>query len=379
MHAVLYVALFAAIGAFTGLMLFSLFFGLLFAMVIGAVLIFGRRRSTQQDALIAMLAIAAEHRMPLEPALDAFAGQCQGEYRRKVMAASHYVRQGLSLADAVDNEPGLFPSDVEVLIRVGGDAGVLAESLREAVAVRSAARGPWGELVLRLCYINVVLIVMESIVAFVSYFIMPKFQAIAADFGVPLPAVTIATIDVTNFVVMLWPVFLILMLAEIGFLVCTTMSVLGVLSWDLPLLDRIFFRRHAGLILRCLARLVEGDRPLGQGLASLARVYPVPWIRKRLALVAVSVERGQDWCEALYHQRIIGGSEAALLESAKRVGNLPWALRQAAERNERRLMYRIQAWVQWVMPLILICVGGIVFIVAFAYFTPLLFLISRLT
>jgi protein transport protein HofC len=157
-----------------------------------------------------------------------------------------------------------------------------------------------------------------------------------------------------------------------------SVAILGIPPWHLPLIDRLFIRRHSALIFRCVARLVEGKRPLAQGFASLARTYPTVWIRKRLAEVAREVNGGDDWCESLARHGLIRPAEAALLESARRVGNLPWALREAAESSERRLAYRFQFWLLWISPLLVLTLGAIVFMVAVAYFVPLVMLIQRL-
>ena len=119
MYAVLYIALICWVGAMSGLLLVSGLLGLVFASVIGAVLILGRRRSSQQESLLWALAIAAEREMPLGPTLDAFAGQCGGRYRRKVRAAAACSKQGLSMSQVLEHVPGLFPLDAEILIRRG--------------------------------------------------------------------------------------------------------------------------------------------------------------------------------------------------------------------------------------------------------------------
>jgi protein transport protein HofC len=379
MYAVLYVALFCWLGVMTGLLLISGFFGLLTAIVIGGVVIYGRRRSTQQDALLWALAIAAEREMPLAPTLDAFAGQSRGEYRRKVLAASHHLKQGRSISEVLDYEPGLFPRDVAVLIRVGGESGVLAGALREAAAARSTSRRPWVALAIRIAYLLWVMIVLQGVISFISYFILPKFEAIFADFGIPLPSITVVCIEITHIFIKYFFLTIPLFLLQLVLLMLASVSVLGVLPWDLPLIDRLFIRRHSATILRCIARVVEGNRPLAQGFATLARSYPAPWIRKRLEEVARDVESGDDWCEALARSRLIRPAEAVLLESARRVGNLPWALREAAETSERRLAYRYQVLAQWLLPLLLLAIAAVVFFVAVSYFSPLIMLTQRLT
>ena len=66
---------------------------LLFAMAIGAGVILARRRSTQQDSLLWILAIAAEGNMPLAPTVAAFADQYRGNYRRRIMNLAAELRQ----------------------------------------------------------------------------------------------------------------------------------------------------------------------------------------------------------------------------------------------------------------------------------------------
>jgi type II secretory pathway component PulF len=379
MYAVLYIAIFCWLGVLAGALLFSLGFAMLVAIVVGVVLIYSRRRSTQQEALLWALATAAGREIPLAPTLEAFASQSRGRYRRKVLFVAQSLREGRSLTEVLDREPGLFPRDVKVLICVGSESGALAGALREAFAMRSATQRPWLAVGIRIVYLCWVTFILQGVVSFISYFILPKFEAIFADFGVPLPSVTIVWIEITHFFIVYWPILLLLMLIELGLLMLGSVSILGIPPWHLPLIDRLFIRRHSALIFRCVARLVEEKRPLAQGFASLARTYPTRWIRKRLEQVAREVNGGDDWSESLARHGLIRPAEAALLESARRVGNLPWALREAAESSERRLAYRFQFWLLWISPLLVLTLGAIVLMVAVAYFAPVVMLIQRLT
>jgi protein transport protein HofC len=376
-YAVFFCALACWLAVLTGALVFS-GLALLVLGVIGVVYVYTRRRSTQQDALLWALAIAAERNMPLAPALDAMASQCRGEYRRKVMAAAYYLWQGHSLVEAMEKEPGLFPHEAAVLIRVGSESGVLAAALREASSVNAGARGPWLALAMRFAYLLWVLVALQFLVAFLSYFITPKFEAIFADFGIALPSITRFTIDAAHFVSQYLILFLPLFLFQLGLCLLVSGAALGVLPWNLPLIAGVFYAMHSALILRCLARLVEGDRPIDQGLATLARTYPVRLFRDRLEYAADAVKRGDDWCEALAATRLIRPAEAALLESARRVGNLSWALRTAAEASERRFVYRLQWASQWLLPLFVLMIGACVFTLAVSYFLPLISLIQRL-
>jgi protein transport protein HofC len=378
MYAVVFCALVSWLAVITNLGLAGVLVGLALALVFGVVYLYAGRRSTQQDALIWALAVTAERGMPLAPTFDVVAGQCRGEYRRKVQAAAYYLRQGLTLPQVLEREPRLFPREVQVLIRVGHACGSLAAALRESALLRALFRGPWMTLSLRVSYLLWVLIFLQMIAGFTFYFILPKYQAIFADFGVPLPSVTIAITGIASFFNKYLFIFAPVVALEYGLLFFALVSAMGVLPWNLPLVANIFFRRHSAILLRCLAYVVEGNRPMAEAIRNLARTYPAEPIRNRLLWVVRDIEAGEDWCRALAGRGLIRPSEEALLEAAKRVGNLPWALRQAAESSERRLTYRFQLWVQWFLPLCVLLAGALVFLIVIAYFAPLLVLLEKL-
>jgi type II secretory pathway component PulF len=378
-YAVIFSALALGLGVLTGLVLVIPILGLAIALVFGGVYLYAGRRSTQQDALLWALAVTAEHGMPLAPTFDVVAGLCRGTYRRRVQAGAYELRQGHTLPQVLEREPRLFPSDARVLARVGHNCGSLAAALRESAQSRALFRGPWMALSLRFSYLLWVLIILQTIVGFTFYFILPKYQAIFADFGVPLPSITILIIDISSFLGTYAFIVLPLVLLEYGLLLVAVVSATGVLPWDVPLVAGLFFRRHSAILLRCLAHVVEAKRPMVDAMQNLVRTYPAEPIRNRLRSVLRDVEAGEDWCRALGTHRLIRPSEEALLEAAKKVGNLPWALRQAAENSERRLTYQFQLWVQWFLPLCVMLAGVLVIVIVVAYFTPLLVLIQKLS
>jgi general secretion pathway protein F len=153
---------------------------------------------------------------------------------------------------------------------------------------------------------------------------------------------------------------------------------LGWLPWELPLLNRVLRRLDTALVLRSLALMVERKRPMSTALLAVARSHHKAWIRRRLRRAELEVSNGVDWCTALRSQGVITAHDAALLSSAERAGNLPWALRAVADSGERRLMHRLQAVVLVVYPLIIVALGLFVFMYAAGLLLPMFHLIEGL-
>jgi protein transport protein HofC len=352
---------------------------LAFAGVMSAGVIMARRGSTRQDSLLWVLAIASERRMPLAPAVMAFADQYRGRAFARIMDLAAQLNWGTILPEALERSPKLVSRDATLLAWVGQAAGKLPQALRLAATTRTTQLPIWTAIAARLSYVLGILLAMQVIGSFILYFIMPKFEAIFRDFGQSLPQVTIFVIDASHFLIKYGFFSSAIALVEVGLLIFLPFSFLGWGNYNVPLFDRLFRRRHTALVLRSLALVAEGGRPITLGISTLANHYPTEWVRRRLIRAESDVQDGADWVESLERYGLIRSAEGDVLKSATSVGNLGWALRELAETTERRLATRFQMIVQALFPLAVLALGLLVFIMAMAYFMPLVQLIMGLT
>jgi len=346
-------------------------------VIASSILLILRRRSAEQDAMLWVLALAAERNRPLGPAVTALARQSRGIYRSRAQRLAECLDHGMPLPDSLDFVTHAVSAPARVLIRVGHDSGALAEALHDAAKSRSTRPPGWESFGAKVGYLCMILAVLQSITGFILYFITPKFEVIFKDFGVDLPPITKGMIFASHWITYsyIFPIFL---ASELLFLIYVPLALSGYGSLQVPLIDRIFLRRHSVLIFRCLAMIVEGEKPIGVGLQILARWYPTTWVRERLAGAYLATNQGVDWIAALHRFRLASRSDVALLDAARRLGNLPWAFRELAEGSARKLGDRMQVVNQVLLSLVLIAVGAVVGLFAAAYFLPLVVLIERL-
>ncbi len=352
---------------------------ILFAAAIGLGLILARRRISQQDSLLWILAIASERGMPLGPTLLAFADQYGGRVRQRMLRLASLLEDGCPLAEALDQVPRLISRDAQLLAHVGQQTGRLPEALRMAASTRASQLPIWSAIAGRFAYLLAVLLVMQGICGFLLYFILPKFEAIFKDFGLPLPTATTGLIEGSHWLIRFGPLTALIPPIEMILLIMIPFSFAGWANYDVPFFDRLLRRRHSALILRALSLTVATGKPIETGMSVLADNYPTWWVRRRLIRVENHVQHGGDWVEGLLQARLIQESDRDVLASAKAVGNLAWAMRELAESAERRLAFRFHTVIQTLFPLVVVGLGAVVFFLAFAFFSPLVELIRRLT
>lgn len=342
----------------------------------GAVFLRLRSRDTQRYALLWMLAIAADHRMPLGTSVEAFAGQYRGAFRRRMIGLAALLDQGAGVSYSLRAVPGLASAESAMMVEVGEESGRLGEALRRAAAQQSERSTVGREMASQASYLGIVLLIGQGLVFFVLYAILPKFEAIFNDFGVPLPFLTVLVIQAAHFLARSLILFILPpVLTVLVFLVLPRLSSGGAATLLPTGLGR---RRHAGAILRALAMTAEANRPIEAGLRTLAARYPSERIRRRIAAAEFDVKRGVDWREALYRHGLIRPVEFEVLATAQAVGNLPWAMNDLADAAERRANLRRILLAQVLWPLMIGTIGVVVLILAVAFFLPLIELIGSL-
>lgn len=336
--------------------------------------IFHRRRRSQQQAFLWALTVAAERMMPLGPVIEAFAEERRGVMSRRARRLAAILRAGGSLPQGLQLCRGLVSPEALTLIHVGHQAGALAPGLRQVADNRSSQDTVWNQMVGRVAYLCLLLLVAVLSSAFMAFKIAPAFQKIMEDFGMPLTALAqvLSSVVVAGGGLMVWAgllLFLVLLYAILRYI--------GWIRFDLPGTAWLSRRLETAWILDALALIAQQQRPLPEGIATLARSYPRWSVRRRLVKVSRDLQQGDDWGESLVRHKLLQPADLAVLQSAQRLGNLPWALKEMADSNRRRVAYRAQRLLQVLFPLTLLAFGAWVAAFVIGYFIPLCEVIQR--
>jgi type II secretory pathway component PulF len=333
----------------------------------------------RQQGLLWMMALASEKQIPLVPAIEAYAAETGGSYGDRVRDFAALLNNGIPLPDALSMVPGLVSLENYPLICAAYESGALSKGLREAAETRNLQHSLWGSLSAKMLYIVGMILIGMSILTFIMIKIVPAFEKIFKDFGTDLPAVTKALMGASRDMLLLWPILALVTLFFFFLFFHCLLRYLGVSVFELPGMGRFMRRKHAADIMQNLALSVENRRPIDAALQTLARCYPIAAIRAKLNRVLTDVRSGAPWEESLRERGLIRQSDFAVLQAASRAGNLPWAMREMADSNRRRLAYRLNVVVQTIFPPVVLCFGTIVMFVVVALFMPLIALIRSLS
>ncbi|MGE4002930.1 MAG: type II secretion system F family protein, partial [Planctomycetaceae bacterium] len=278
---------------------------------------------------------------------------------------------------------GVLPNSTVAEFRAAQAAGTLPQALRNtaATATNSLLHNRLdSSLAVTAVYVWIMLVMVFNVVAFMMYWIIPKFKDIFNDFGVELPRWTVQAISLSDGLVS--NMLLVMPLINLPILAGLTAVIVGTVGWgnlNFPLLMRWFPRWDAPGLLRSLSYTVESGRPIPESLEVMAEHARRVDLRERFARMQQATERGEPVWSALAVEGFLRGPEAAALEAAARTGNLHWALRTLADSMQRTTGHRAQFWLEILKPAVVVAVGCLVAFFVIAFFLPLVKLIQDLT
>ncbi len=356
-------------------------FSFLLLIVTVVVLLFVWRSNVvaRQYQILWGLSTAVDRGIPLHVAL-----RIAGEERRDRMScytrmAATLLESGFSLSDTLKRVPHLLPPEARTTMIVGTECGASSAAIRRAAQMQQLDQPTWKALIARLIYFLCLFLVALGVLTFVTLKIVPQFVRIFNDFEIKLPPITQDWLSTMHWfgdhvAITIWPLFLL----TVFLLSYAVLRYLGMARWDLPGMGRWTRRLDTVAILASLALVVKAQRPLVDGLRSLAACYPKGSIRQRLRLALVDIEQGMSWRDSLQAHGLVLPGEAAILAAAERLGNLAWALDELAASSRRRLAYRFELLIEMAFPAVSVVAGVVVFFTAVALFGSLVDLIRHL-
>jgi type II secretory pathway component PulF len=341
-----------------------------------------RYRAGETRILLWQLGTAAEKGLPLAPAAYAFGLERGDEMGRRALRLGAALAGGAPLEEALRQARLRMPFDLALAIRLHLGKDELGHAIRDAVMAGGRRSPEAMSLLQRLLYLVMMTVMGTGILTFLMVKIIPTFQAIFTDFELSLPRPTLLVIACCESVARHWYVgaFLyVLFLALLAGLLFGVCYYIGWIRWEPPLLRQLMRPYHGTLVLQSLAVEIERQHTLPQALAVISRNYPVKDVGHRVWRALRRVNDGADWCDSLAGVGLIHKATAAVLKSAQRVGNLPWACREMATSGHRRWAFRLHFWTQLVTLFLIFAFAGVVALVAVAVIVPLSALIGNLT
>lgn len=286
------------------------------------------------------------------------------------------IKSGETLAMSLKAVPRVVSPEVLLAISLGEPTGKLGLCLEKTPSWNQDFF--WIHTLPRLAYAMAIILFTICISTFQTVFIVPKFQKIYQEFQAKMPEPSEWFFRFSNLLARFWFLLIPAVLCLIGLILLPIL--MPRIRWRFPLVGRIYRVHVQGNFLSMLgiSMLTQEVMPWVLGFLKGSSYFPKPAMRQ-IDDLACRMEKGEPFSASMRESGWVPSHMVPLLESAQRVGNLPWALSEAGTQRNRLAFVSSQRLTFTLFPILLLILGLVVGFIAVAMFLPLVELIVMLT
>jgi general secretion pathway protein F len=275
------------------------------------------------------------------------------------------VKEGGTLADAMEAEGKIFSRFYTNLVRAGESTGSLDLVLERLAAQMESSKALRDELTSALIYPAVLVFVAVSSILVLLGYVIPQFTEMFEDVGQALPLSTRITISIGD------------VLQRYGWVLITAIALTvwyirhqlkdddTALKWhkhllDLPLAGPIIIKMEVAHFSRTLSILLHNGIPLLKALTIVKDTMSNLVLANGIESVAGSLRKGQSLAEPLADLTNFPAFAIHMIGVGEQSGNLQEILTQVADTYDRDTQTTIKRALALLEPMLILVLGVVI-------------------
>jgi len=339
----------------------------------------GRRRIEPADLLLFSRQMYALLKAGV-PIMRALAGLQESSNNAAFKEVLRDIRENLDsgrpLSVGMQRQNGVFSAFYVAMVYVGETTGRLEEiflRMFEHLEFQEAMR---NQVRSALRYPVFVIAAMVIAIAVINLFVIPEFAKVYRGFNAELPTLTKLLIGFSNFMVASWPMLLALLAGAIFAFRRYTQTTSGRYAWDrtklrIPVAGKIVLKATLARFARSFALSMRSGLPVVQGLTLVAQTVDNSYVAGKIEKMRTGVERGESVLRTALNAGIFTPVVLQMLMVGEESGALDDMMEEIAQMYQREVEYELKTLGAQIEPVLIICLGILVLILALGVFLPI--------
>lgn len=336
-----------------------------------------RQRSSRRDsrgavgredvlAVTSELAVLLRAGLPIDRALKVQIDMCRkvslGVLLQELLDT---VKAGKPLSRALEARPELFGGFFVNMVRSGEASGRLGEVLERLAEYLERARETRSTVVSALIYPAILAVVAVLSVAVMLGFVVPQFEALFADMGDALPAMTRAVIAMGD-AVKAWGWLMLLLAGGGAYALRRWMREPEGRAWRdrrllrLPGLGELLFKYELARFARTLGTLLGNGVPLLQALEIALNTVENRLVRGALAVLPPAVKGGRRMSEVLAESSVFTPLLIQMVRVGEESGRLDDMMLELARVYDSEVEAGVKRTLTLLEPALILIMGGLI-------------------
>jgi general secretion pathway protein F len=339
----------------------------------------GGRVSGQDIAILTrQLASLIKANIPLVEGLTAMVDQTENEKLKVILSQVRQdVNEGSSFARALGSHPKTFDNIFVNMVEAGESSGTLGLVLMRLADLKEAQARLRGKIVSGMTYPVLMMGVALILMLGVFTFVIPQMQKIFVSMNKKMPPITVALIDISDFIVSYWYLIAVGAALAIWLFRKYTRSASGHPKWDatklrMPIVGPLIRLIAVTRFSNTLGTLLSSNVPILSAMNIAKNLVGNIPIERAITDARENITEGQSIADPLRKSGQFPPMMIHMIAIGEKTGELPSMLKNIAETYEEQVNNKIDAMTSLLEPIMIIGMGGAVAIIVIAVFLPLL-------
>ncbi|PKO29749.1 MAG: MSHA biogenesis protein MshG [Betaproteobacteria bacterium HGW-Betaproteobacteria-7] len=286
------------------------------------------------------------------------------------------LEAGRELSVSLARHPKVFGPFYISMVRVGEATGLLDEIFLRLFDHLEFERFMREQVKSALRYPMFVVLAMAIAIVVVNIFVIPAFAKVFEGFGAELPLMTRILLGFSNFMVAWWPAMLVgVITAAVAFRswVGTTA---GRLTWEalllrFPIAGKIVKKAAMARFARSFALSTKSGVPVMQALSNAAQTVDNSYIALKIEGMRDTVERGESVLRSAIATGFFSPVVLQMVAVGEESGALDDMMEEVGQMYQREVEYELKTLGQQIEPILIVCLGALVLVLALGIFLPM--------
>lgn len=322
--------------------------------------------------------------LPIVRSLKILEGQMErGPFKAVLGEVTEEVESGAPLSEALAKHPGVFDGLYTNMVKAGEAGGVLDVILARLAGFMEKTARLKKRIQGAMIYPAVVFTVTMAILMLIMIFVVPKFETVFTQLQVEKPALTQMLQDFSAFLVESWYVLVLVIVVLYAGIRGFAGTAVGRRFFDRlklglpivgPLVQRIVVARFA----RTFGTLIASGVPILEALDICQHTAGNSVMENALIKVRESISEGGTIAEPLGASGIVDDIVVNMVDVGEETGELDKMLIRVADNYDEEVDVSVGSLVSIIEPILIVFLGGAVFLIVLGLFLPLLTLIQSM-
>lgn len=316
--------------------------------------------------------------IPMVEALSALVDQVDNPALKLILVeVREKVNQGSSLAEALKAHPKVFNDLYYNMVSAGEASGSLHVVLARLTDYTEATVKLRAKLTSSLIYPVLMSLVGLGIVGGLFLGVIPRMKRIFDSFGAGLPLLTRVLLAISNFAVGYWWLVMMAIGAGIYGFVRWVRTPEGRTKWHrfklrMPIFGRINRMVAVSRFCRTMSTLLDSGVPILTAIGIVKAVVQNDILADAIATAGTNIAEGQSIAAPLKASGEFPPLVLHMIAIGEKTGELEAMLGKVADAYDQQVENILDALTALLEPVLILFMGGVVFIVALAILLPML-------